>query len=392
MAKQKDNKNGKNNIQSKNGSALMSLKKIRKEQGAEKKRNKEPFLERLTRISLVDKLFFTQHLGVMIRTGIPLSRALESLSSQTPNKRFRKVLDNIHNNIEAGNTLSDGLSEYPHVFSELFISMIAAGETSGKLEDVLKTLTIQMKKDHALIAKVRGALFYPIIVVIAMVAVGISTIVFVMPKLVLVYAESQAILPLPTRIMIAVSKFTSDYIIFIAIGSVLFVIVFLRVIATKRGKRVYHAFMLRMPIAGKIIKKINLARFNRILSSLLKTDVTITHTFEVIATTLGNVVYREFINQGVEKLKKGVSIAEILQENKRLFPPVIIQIISVGEETGALDEITEEVASFYEEEVDQVMGNLATIIEPILMIVLGLAVGAMAVAVIMPMYTLVDTM
>jgi type IV pilus assembly protein PilC len=346
------------------------------------------FLERFQGIRISQKIFFVQQLRVMVHSGISLSVALKTLAEQAPSKNFKKMLINIQQEVEQGNMLSKGLSRYQRAFGELFINMIKVGEASGKLEEVLNQLFIQMKKDHEIIAKVRGAMIYPAIVISMMVIIGILMMIYVIPNLTGIFRELNVELPLATRILIAVSDFTVANGIFLIIGVVAFIILFWVAIRTRQGKLYFHATLLHLPIAGKIIKKINLARFCRTMSSLLKTDIPIVQSFEITAKILGNQLYRNALMTAKDKIQKGVSIKESLTPYAKFFPPVVLQMISVGEETGSLDQILEESAIFYEEEVAQTMDNLPTIMEPALVVILGIAVGGMAVAVISPLYSL----
>lgn len=346
--------------------------------------------DKLTRITLVNKLFFTQQLEVMVRTGFPLARALRTINVQMENKRFKLIIDQIRKEVERGSPLSKATARYPKVFSETFVSMIAAGEASGKLDEVLKRLTIQLKKSHELRTKVKNALTYPVIVLITMVVVGIVMMVFVLPKITSLYTDVDAELPLPTRMLIGFTDFLVANGIFVALALIILIVLLIRFIRTDQGKRLFHSILLRLPIAAAIIKKLNLANFSRTLSSLLKTDIPIVETFKIISRAASNVLYKEHLARAAEELKKGVSVKETLEKNPDLFPPLITQIINIGEESGTLDSISEEAAIFYEEEVSQTMDNLATIIEPLLMLILGLAVGAVAVAIVMPIYSLVN--
>ncbi len=342
----------------------------------------------LTRISVSQKLFFVQQLGIMVRTGISLAVALKTLTEQTTNKRFKAILADVSAEVQQGNLLSKGLERYPQVFSELFVSMVRAGEASGKLENVLQQLYLQMKKDHAIVAKVRGAMIYPIVVVCAMVLVGIVMIIYVIPQLTAIFQQSNIQLPWTTRLLIGISDVMSTHGVLLAIGAALLGVGARWLTRWPPGRRRWHGLLLRVPVAGLIIRKINIARFCRTLTSLLKTDIAIVKSLEITAQVLGNTVYRDALLTSREKIQKGVTIAESLRPYPSIFPPVILQMIAVGEETGALDVILEESASFYEEDVDQTMTTLPTLIEPILITLLGVGVAGMAVAVIMPIYSL----
>jgi len=363
---------------------------MKKEKKETSEKNKLSFLAKHAPINLVNKLFFTQQLEVMVRTGFPLARALGIIEIQMEHKRFKQIIEDMKKNVEKGSPLSKAASEYPKVFSETYISMIAAGEASGKLDEALKRLTIQLKKSHEIRTKIKNALTYPAIVLIAMVAIGIAMLIFVLPKITSIYAESGAKLPLPTRIMIGTTDFIITNGIYLTVAIIILLVLLARFLKTNRGKRVFHKILLKLPIVSPIIKKINLANFSRSLSSLLQTDIPIVETFQIISRTSSNIYYKEYLANAAEELKKGVSVKDTLEKDRQLFPPLITQIVNIGEESGTLDTISEEIANFYEEEVSQTMGNLATIIEPVLMLVLGAAVGAVAVAVVMPIYSLVN--
>jgi type IV pilus assembly protein PilC len=339
-------------------------------------------------VPAVQKIFFLQNLQVMVRTGFSITHALDTLALQTENKVFKRVIEEISHDVQAGTTLSNAMAKHPKVFSDLFVNMIAAGEVSGKLDEVLMRLTVQIKKEHQLISKIKGALTYPVIVVVAMVGIGIVMMVAVIPKLLTVFDSAGVTLPLPTRILIFLSNFLQHNLILTGFVVAAFIVAFRYAVKTTKGRHVWHTFLLKMPIIGPILKKINLAKFTRNLSSLMKTDIPIVQTFQIIAKTIGNVIYRESMQKTAEELKKGASIAKTMEKFHFLFPPVVTQMISVGEESGTLDTISEEIANFYEEDVDQVMANLTSILEPILILILGVGVAALVVAVILPIYSL----
>ncbi len=341
-------------------------------------------------VPVMQKIVFLQNLQVMVRTGFSLGHALDVLTQQTEHKGFRGIIQELAHDVEGGETLSSSLAKHPKVFPELFVNMVAAGEVSGKLDEVLLRLTVQLKKDHQLVAKVRGALTYPTIVVVAMIVLGFVMMVAVVPKLLEIFTQSGGTLPLPTRILIALSDFLRHYIAFIIPGTIGLIFLFRWWIHTPKGRLLWHKFLLRLPIIGPILKKINLARFTRNLSSLLKTDIPIVQTFQIISRTIGNVVFRQSLERTAEELKKGSSVAKVLMTSPKLYPPVVSQMVAVGEESGTLDTISEEIAKFYEEEVDQIMANLTSILEPILILLLGGGVAGIVVAVILPIYSLTD--
>jgi type IV pilus assembly protein PilC len=346
------------------------------------------FLLKFSRVPLKEKLFFVQHLSIMLKAGISLSAALKTLARQSENKYFLSILNNVSLRVEKGLSFTESLKPYEKVFGELFINMIEAGEVSGKLEEVLKQLFIQIKKQNELISKVKGALTYPMVILFAMGGIGIFMMIVVIPQLTEMLKSFNTDLPLPTKILIAVSSFIAHNGFLTLVIAVSFVGGLVYILRTRTGKYVFQLILLKTPMFSGIIKKINLARFTRTMSSLLKTDIMIVKVFQITANVVGNLHYRQAIIDMGEKIKKGGQINQIISLYPKLFPPMVNQMIAVGEETGELDNMLEELAEFYEAEVDQIMNNLPSIIEPILMLILGGAVGTMAVAVIMPMYSI----
>lgn len=340
------------------------------------------------KISLKEKIFFTKNLSVMLKAGLSLGQALHALAEQTSNPKFKKILKEVEEKVKKGQSFADSLKDYPKTFSQLFVSMIKSGETAGNLEDVLKQLHKQMSRDHELISKIKGAMIYPIIVVSAMIGIGTAMVIFVIPKFITIFEEVEAELPLPTRILIYLSNFITNNGFFILLGLIILISMLIYFFRTPRGKRILHQIFLSLPIVSTIVKKVNLARFTRTLSSLLKTSIPIVDAFKIASDVLSNVYYKEALNSAGEKIKKGEPVAKCLAEYPKLFSAVVVQMASVGEESGSLDAVLEELANFYEDEMDQTMKNLPNIIEPILMLLLGAGVGAMAVAVLMPMYSL----
>lgn len=346
------------------------------------------WLYNLQRIPAAQKIFFVQHLAVMVKSGITLDQALKTLAEQSENKRFKKVLRDIAEKVNRGEPLADALAAYPRVFNELFVNMIRSGEISGKLESVLQQLYVQIKKEHNLIAKVKGALTYPAVIVLAMLVIGTLMIIFILPKITALFTDLEADLPLATRALIGFSNIISSYGIFVLIGVIAFIIILVQIWRTEQGKYFFHKVLLMSPIIGSIIKKINLARFSRTFSSLLGTDIPIIQSVNITSRVLRNIYYKDALKTTAVKIQKGATISSLIKNYPSLFPPLVTQMVEVGEQTGNLDNILLELAGFYEEDVDRIMNNLPSIIEPVLIILLGGAVAALAVAVIMPMYNL----
>ena len=367
---------------------MLSLDKKPKEKTAVLMDKINAYLLTWQRVPLKEKLFFVQYLVPMLKVGISLSKALRTLSKQSSNKYFKSILSDVSEKVDGGQTLADSIRPYQKVFGELFISMIEAGEASGNLENVLIQLHTQMKKEHDLISKVRGALTYPIVILIAMFGIGIFMFIVVIPKMTAIFTEMDVELPFMTRLLIKTSNIIANNVIMAAVIFIIFILVFIKILKTKKGKYIFHFLILKFPIIGSIVKKINLARFARNISSLLKTDIMIVKSFQITSNVLGNLRYKEIVLEMGERIKKGEKLNETIQKYPKLFPPVVEQMISVGEETGELDSILVELADFYEGEINQIMNDLPALIEPLLILVLGVGVGGIAAAIIMPMYSL----
>lgn len=344
--------------------------------------------DRLERVPEVAKVFFTENIRVMLHAGLPIGRALGTLAEQVTHRYFRRVIESIRLDVEGGVALSTALAKYPRVFSELYVAMIAAGEASGKLDNVLDRLARQLKKTHTLRAKVRNAMIYPTIVVLGMLAVATIMLVVVIPQISEIFRETGAALPLPTRILLGTSQFFLQRWWFVILAGVAIVSLTTTLNRSLAGRRAFHRALLRFPIIGRIIVQVNLASFTRSLSSLLATDIPIVQTFQIISRTVGNLPYRQALTESADSLRSGSTVVKVLRRYPRLFPPMITQMIAVGEESGTLETVTGEMATFYEEEIDQTMANLSTVIEPLIILLLGLGVAGLAVAVILPIYSL----
>lgn len=342
------------------------------------------------KIKATQKIFLMQQLRILAKAGVPLTTALRSLQSQASGRRIKNVLADVASKVEKGQTLSQALKLYTSDFGELMVNMIAAGETSGRLDDVFGQIYLQLKKDHEIMSRVRGALIYPAIVIMAMIGIGTGMIVFIIPKLTEIFKESNIELPLPTRILIAISDFVVYHGLLLGLGIIASISLFFWIIHRPKGRFAWHWLLLRTPIVGAIIQKINLARFARSTSSFLKTDIPIVKTLVTTAHVLGNVHYQNALIAASERIVKGVTLKEALAPYPNLFNPTIIQMIAVGEQSGSLDDILAEAAEFYETEVSQTMTTLPSLLEPILMVLLGVGVGGMAVAIILPLYALTE--
>ncbi len=339
-------------------------------------------------VSVAEKMIFSRNLSVMLLAGLPISRALNALGRQTKNKEFKRVLTAIAADIQKGESLSSAMERHPHVFSNLFIAMVKAGEKGGKLPDSLNLIGQQLGQDLALTRKVRGALMYPLIIVIAMVGIGILMLIFVVPTLISVFTELNIELPLSTRAIIFTSKLFIQNGILMALGFLVLAGIVFWAFRTTFGRRLFDFIFLHFPFFSSLVKKINSSRATRTLSSLISSGVEVMEAFDVSKSVVQNHYYKEVLDKAKLEIQKGSPIAKVFTAAENLFPPLVGEMVAVGEETGQLSNMLLQLAAFYEEEVAETTKNLTTIIEPILMIFIGAIVGFFAVSMIQPMYSM----
>lgn len=345
-------------------------------------------LEFLTIVKLIDKITFIKNLSVMLRAGLPMARCLKILSNQTTNPKFAKIVSELGRNVEGGVTLADSMAKYPRVFSQIFVSMVRVGEVSGNLEKNLLYLSEQMQRDYDLMSKAKGALTYPIVVLVALGIVGFLMFTFVLPKLTATFKEINVQLPLMTRIVMSIVDVFAQYGLFIFLLLVLMSVGFFYWRRTDSGKKIIHKAVLYIPISSGIVKNLNLARFVRIFSSLIKSGMPMVEALEVSSHVLGNIYYQKVVADAALKVKVGSPLAASFKKQPKLFPNLVVEMIEVGEESGTTDQVLAEVAGFYEAEVDQTMKNLSSILEPVIMMVIGAVVGFLAIALVTPIYNI----
>lgn len=345
-------------------------------------------LQNISTISLKDKLFFIQNLKVMMKTGIALTTTLKTLGEQTANLRLAKIINEIRINTEKGLPFSQALAKYPNVFDSIFVKMIEAGEASGKLDEVLEQIFLQLKKNHELRSKVVAALIYPLVVAMAMLGIGLAMMILVVPKITSIFAEQNVSLPFITQLIIKISHFLTQFWYLGLLIIIILIIIFLVFRKSIALKKVVDKILLHLPIFGTISKKINLAQFTRTFSSLLKTNIPVEKSLSITANTLKNYWYALALKESSTSLIKGSSLTSILKKYPQLFPPLLIQMTAAGEESGSIDDLFGELAQFYEEEINDTMRTLPSLLEPLLILVMGAGVATLAVAILLPMYTL----
>ncbi|HOE81188.1 MAG TPA: type II secretion system F family protein [bacterium] len=342
----------------------------------------------LERISMKDIVIFARQFSIMISAGVPMVQSLRILVNQTENKKFKKVIGEIGDEVEGGAALSDSLSKRPKIFSNFFVSVVRSGERSGKLDDVLDYLADEISKDYDMGAKIKGAMIYPTVVIIGMVIIGIVMMVFVLPKMMDILTETGTTLPLPTRILIGASNFIIHYwwiVVMIIVGIIMGIRAILR---TPSGRYAWDSITLHLPIFGKLFQKILLVRFCRSMNTLLLGGVSIENSLAIAGDVVSNKVYQKLVQQTIKEVEDGNSISTIFLDSP-LVPKMVSHMMQVGEGTGKLDAVFTKISEFYNREIDNALANIMSLMEPLIMIILGIGVGVMVAAVIMPMYTMV---
>lgn len=342
--------------------------------------------EKIKGVALEEKMMFSRNLSVMISSGIPLTRALEVLKKQTQSPTFKKTITKVISDVQKGTSFSDAIGKHPKVFSRLYVSMIKAGEATGTMDDTLNTLSDQLEKQHELRAKIRGAMTYPIVIIIAMIVIGILMMIMVIPQLKDVFSSVDAELPATTQFIISLSDFLAVYWWTLLIIIPAFVFALVKISKTPWGGRGFAWMFLRAPVVKELSKKINNATFSRTLSSLINGGVPILEALKITSDTVTNVYYRESILEASTKVQKGNNLYEVLKTYPKLYTPLMLEMIEVGEESGKLSDLLQRVAEFYEAEVSDATDNMSSIIEPILMLVIGGVVGFFAVSIMQPIY------
>lgn len=343
-----------------------------------------------TLVPLVDKVNFSKQLATLINAGIPLSQSMHIMEEQTENKKMKKTAVEIGADIEGGLSLSGAMDKQSKIFSPLYAKMVKAGEIGGTLDKTLERMADEMEKEHELVSKIRGAMVYPSVIMIAMVGVMVYMITTIIPQIAKIFSEAGGKLPASTAFLLTIGKIIGSYGIFIAIGIFAAIYGFRQLIRRNpKARFTWHAFLNKIPIFGKIIKKVNVVRFTRTLGSLLSSGVTILEALKITSETLQNEVFKKEVLTVAEKVKNGSGMAEPLKSSK-VFPAIVSQMISVGEETGTLDEILLKVTEFYEKEVDNIVKNLSNLIEPLMMIFIGVGVGFIVISIITPIYQMTN--
>lgn len=345
----------------------------------------------LSRVKIDELTIFTRNLSSMLVAGLPLSRCLSVLERQSKNPRLQSITKKVQERITAGDQLFEALRDFPDTFSDLYVSMVRAGEESGNLAGALKTLSEQIERTSNLQKKIKGAMIYPTIVLCIMAVIGVLMMIYVMPTITETFRKLQVDLPLATEILIAVSDFMSQNVLLtlgLMLGTIMGFVYFLR---THIGKVVVHYIVVRLPVIGTLVKEVNAARTARTLSSLLSSGVDVINAIKITEDVVQNIYYKKVIAEAAVEVEKGGPLSGAFTKHEELYPILVGEMILVGEETGQISQMLIEVANFYESEVELKTKDLSTIVEPLLMVVIGATVGFFALAMIAPIYSVSDS-
>lgn len=343
----------------------------------------------LSRVSLKEVTIWARQLSVMVSANLPIVQALKTLANQATNPLMRTVLVECARDVEGGARLSQALGKHPKVFSNFFVHMVRSGETSGRLDEVLNYLADQQEKDYDLVTKIKGAMTYPIFILSGLFVVGFIMMTFVIPKLTAVIAESGAKLPWTTRLLIAVSGFMTKFWWVVLVLLVVALVAFFQMLKTKRGRTLFDTAKLHIPIFGTLFSRIYLVRFCRSLSTLMVGGVPLAQSLAIVAEVVGNSVFKDMVLETAKAVRDGHPLTEIFSKRKA-FPPMASEMLATGERTGKLEDILARLSTFYSREIDNLVTNMVSLIEPMIMVLMGLAVGVMVSAIILPMYNLAN--
>jgi len=339
------------------------------------------------RVQTKDVVIFTRQFSTMIDAGLPLVQCLDILSSQQENKTFKKMLYEIKESVESGSTFADALKKHPKAFDDLYANLVAAGEVGGILDTILQRLAAYMEKAMALRKKIKSAMTYPATIIgIAVIVISVI-LIFVIPQFEKMFADFGQVLPVPTQVVINLSRFITSSLHWIILAIIVFVISYKRFGKTKRGREILDDFYLKLPIAGDLIRKASVAKFTRTLGTMLSSGVPILDGLDIVAKTAGNKTVEKAIYKVAQSISEGKTIAEPLEQSG-VFPPMVCQMIAVGEQAGAVDTMLNKIADFYDSEVDDAVGNLTAMMEPLLMLFLGTTVGGLVIAMYLPIFQL----
>ncbi len=339
------------------------------------------------RIKSDELVVFSRQLATMVEAGVPLVQSLNILAEQSESHSMQRVIESLHDDVEGGKSLSEALEKHKKVFSTLFISMIRAGESSGSLQEILDRLASYIEKTNALQKKIKAALVYPSVVAFMAFGITYGMLTFVIPKFAGIFTSLNAELPLPTRVLINLSDFLRNNVVWVLGGLTGSAVLFFRFVNTKGGRFWFDSQKLKMPIFGPLFMKVAVSKFSRTLSTLLKSGVPILAALDIVAKTAGNARIEKVIDEVRLSIREGETVAAPLMK-KRIFPPMVVRMVAVGEETGELDKMLTKIADFYDVQVDTAVEGLTSLIEPLVIAFLGSVIGGIVIALFLPILTL----
>lgn len=342
------------------------------------------------KVKAQEKITFARNLSSMIEAGLSVSRALSVMERQTTSSSLKKILSSLNGEINQGKTLSDAMKKYPDTFSQLFISMVKAGEESGTLASALKVVALQMERAYSLQRKIKGAMMYPSVIVGVMIIISILMLTYIVPTIMKTFSGLKVQLPWTTRLIVSVSNILREQGLWVFLGLVALFFVVRWALKTKNGKIFVDAFITKIPVIGELVREVNAARTARTMSSLLTAGVGVVESVQITNDVLQNIHYKKILALAEENIKKGSQMSTVFLSNTNYYPVFVGEMVAVGEETGKVGEMLLGVANYYEEDVEQKTKDMSTVIEPFLMVFIGAAVGFFALAMISPMYSLVN--
>jgi type IV pilus assembly protein PilC len=341
-----------------------------------------------TGIKKIEVSRFTRQFATMIGAGLPMVQCLDILATQMENKELAKIVQQVKDGVQGGATLSEALARHPKVFDQLYTNMVEAGEVGGALDAILNRLALYREKADRLVRKVKGAMVYPSVIVVVAALVTVGMLAFIVPVFAKMFGGIGADLPKPTQVVLAISNFLKANFLYLFFGTIGGLGIFIWWKRTPAGALLWDRFMLVAPVLGNLVRKSSIARFTRTLGTLLASGVSILEALEITAKTAGNLVVANAINKSVLSIAEGDTITAPLKETG-VFPPMVTQMISVGEKTGGLDEMLSKIADFYDEEVDEAVSALTSVIEPIIIVFMGVIIGGILIAMYLPMFDII---
>lgn len=367
------------------GYLIVTLEKIEKK-GFVKRIN-----DLISRVGIKEIALLSEQMSTMFESGVPIVETLRILTKQTPNKKLKHILEEVANDVEGGVKLSYALGQYPKVFSQFYVGMIRSGEASGQVSKNLNFLASQMKKIYELRSAIRGAMMYPAFIVVGVVAVMLLAVFYILPNLLSVLEEQGSVeLPWTTRLLMVITKFSTSYWYVILAVLILLGIGTYTYLKTEKGRKNFDLLLLKTPLFGKMVQKYYLAQFANNLSSLIAGGVSIVEAFQMVGDMMPNKIYQEIFLKTAEKIRGGQRIAYVMAK-KMVIPPMLTNMLSVGEETGKVDKVLSKLADYYTTEVDNQVKGLVSLIEPVIMVALGIGVAILVSAVLLPMYNMAST-